>query len=92
MSEQQREVVTRLLTAGNGIDAVIGVVGAGKSTLTDACPIAWEHVPVGGRRAGPAGRLREPLAHRRVLAAADRVRRRPDRHRRLGRRRGRDDR
>ncbi|MFD0303921.1 AAA family ATPase, partial [Streptomyces sp. NPDC127123] len=42
LSEQQREVVTRLLTAGNGIDAVIGVAGAGKSTLMDACRIAWD--------------------------------------------------
>ncbi|MFD4347388.1 AAA family ATPase [Streptomyces coelicoflavus] len=42
LSEQQREVVTRLLTAGNGIDAVVGVAGAGKSTLMDACRIAWD--------------------------------------------------
>ncbi|MFD5328933.1 MobF family relaxase [Streptomyces sp. NPDC127092] len=42
LSAQQREVVTRLLTAGNGIDAVIGVAGAGKSTLMDACRIAWD--------------------------------------------------
>ncbi|MFJ4013967.1 MobF family relaxase [Streptomyces sp. NPDC090026] len=42
LSEQQREAVTRLLTAGNGIDAVIGVAGAGKSTLMDACRIAWD--------------------------------------------------
>ncbi len=42
LSAQQREVVTRLLTAGNGVDAVIGVAGAGKSTLMDACRIAWD--------------------------------------------------
>ncbi|MGW1037854.1 MobF family relaxase [Streptomyces antibioticus] len=42
LSAQQREVVTRFLTAGNGIDAVIGVAGAGKSTLMDACRIAWD--------------------------------------------------
>lgn len=42
LSKQQREVVTRLLTAGNGVDAVIGVAGAGKSTLMDACRIAWD--------------------------------------------------
>lgn len=42
LSEQQREVVTRLLTAGNGIDTVVGVAGAGKSTLMDACRIAWD--------------------------------------------------
>ncbi|WP_010361222.1 MobF family relaxase, partial [Streptomyces acidiscabies] len=42
LSEQQQEVVTRFLTAGNGVDAVIGVAGAGKSTLMDACRIAWD--------------------------------------------------
>lgn len=42
LSEQQRQVVERLLTAGHGIDAVIGVAGAGKSTLMDACRIAWD--------------------------------------------------
>ncbi|MFH8620147.1 MobF family relaxase [Streptomyces sp. NPDC017979] len=42
LSEQQRAVVTRLLTAGNGIDTVVGVAGAGKSTLMDACRIAWD--------------------------------------------------
>lgn len=42
LSEQQRAVVTRLLAAGNGIAAVVGVAGAGKSTLMDACRIAWD--------------------------------------------------
>ncbi|MFE0601694.1 MobF family relaxase [Streptomyces sp. NPDC058892] len=42
LSAQQHEVVTRLLTAGHGIDAVVGVAGAGKSTLMDACRIAWD--------------------------------------------------
>ncbi|MFD3700703.1 MobF family relaxase [Streptomyces sp. NPDC058646] len=42
LSEEQRQVVTRLLTAGHGIDAVIGTAGAGKSTLMDACRIAWD--------------------------------------------------
>ncbi|WP_331717664.1 relaxase domain-containing protein (plasmid) [Streptomyces xanthophaeus] len=42
LSAQQRQAVTRLLTAGNGIEAVIGVAGAGKSTLMDACRIAWD--------------------------------------------------
>jgi conjugative relaxase-like TrwC/TraI family protein len=42
LSDQQREVVTRLLCAGNGVDAVVGVAGAGKSTLMDACRIAWD--------------------------------------------------
>ncbi|MFB6633622.1 AAA family ATPase [Streptomyces sp. NPDC056362] len=32
----------RLLTAGHGVDAVIGVEGAGKSTLMDARRIAWD--------------------------------------------------
>ncbi|MFI1472391.1 MobF family relaxase [Streptomyces wuyuanensis] len=42
LSAQQRQVVTRLLTEGHGIEAVIGVAGAGKSTLMDACRIAWD--------------------------------------------------
>lgn len=42
LSAEQREVVTRLLTAGNGVEAVIGTAGAGKSTLMDACRIAWD--------------------------------------------------
>jgi conjugative relaxase-like TrwC/TraI family protein len=44
LSQQQREVVTRLLTAGLGIDAVVGVAGAGKSTLMEACRIGWDAV------------------------------------------------
>lgn len=42
LSAQQRQVVTRLLTAGHGVEAVIGVAGAGKSTLMDACRIGWD--------------------------------------------------
>ncbi|MFF3625425.1 MobF family relaxase [Streptomyces sp. NPDC002467] len=42
LSAQQRQVVTRLLTAGHGIEAVVGVAGAGKSTLMDACRIGWD--------------------------------------------------
>ncbi len=42
LSEEQRRVVDRLLTAGHGVDAVVGVAGAGKSTLMDACRIAWD--------------------------------------------------
>ncbi|WP_263983810.1 ATP-dependent RecD-like DNA helicase [Streptomyces sp. HPF1205] len=42
LSTEQRAVVERLLTAGHGIDAVIGVAGAGKTTLMDACRIGWD--------------------------------------------------
>ncbi|MFJ3184429.1 MobF family relaxase [Streptomyces sp. NPDC086796] len=42
LSEEQRRAVTRLLTAGHGVDVVVGVAGAGKSTLMDACRIAWD--------------------------------------------------
>ncbi|MFD5575187.1 MobF family relaxase, partial [Streptomyces cadmiisoli] len=42
LSAQQRQVVTRLLTAGHGVEAVVGVAGAGKSTLMDACRIGWD--------------------------------------------------
>ncbi|MFE1271306.1 MobF family relaxase [Streptomyces sp. NPDC058758] len=42
LSKEQTRVVDRLLTAGHGVDAVVGVAGAGKSTLMDACRIAWD--------------------------------------------------
>ncbi|MDP5317385.1 MobF family relaxase [Streptomyces poriferorum] len=42
LSDEQRAAVTRLLTAGNGIDTVVGVAGAGKSTLMEACRIGWD--------------------------------------------------
>ncbi|WP_420783038.1 MobF family relaxase [Streptomyces sp. LPB2020-019-1HS] len=41
-SDEQRAVLERLLTAGHGIDAVIGVAGAGKTTIMDAARQAWE--------------------------------------------------
>ncbi|MGW1493853.1 MobF family relaxase [Streptomyces sp. NPDC002402] len=43
LSEQQKAAVTRLLTAGHGIDAIVGVAGAGKSTLMEACRIGWDN-------------------------------------------------
>ncbi|MGX1956071.1 MobF family relaxase, partial [Streptomyces anulatus] len=42
LSEEQRTAVTRLLTGGHGIDTVVGVAGAGKSTLMEACRIGWD--------------------------------------------------
>ncbi|MYW69095.1 AAA family ATPase [Streptomyces sp. SID8379] len=42
MSAEQRAAVTRILTAGHGIEALVGVAGAGKSTLMEACRIAWD--------------------------------------------------
>ncbi|MEV8476185.1 MobF family relaxase [Streptomyces sp. NPDC051173] len=44
LSAEQRRVVERLLTAGHGIDAVIGVAGSGKTTLMEACRIGWDAV------------------------------------------------
>jgi conjugative relaxase-like TrwC/TraI family protein len=41
-SAQQRAVVERLLTAGHGVDAVVGVAGAGKTTLMAAARAGWE--------------------------------------------------
>ncbi|MER7043653.1 MobF family relaxase [Streptomyces jumonjinensis] len=41
-STEQRAVLERLLTAGHGVDAVIGVAGAGKTTIMDAARQAWE--------------------------------------------------
>lgn len=42
LSAEQRAVVTRLLTVGHGIDAVVGAAGAGNSTLMEACRIGWD--------------------------------------------------
>ncbi|MGP9023199.1 MobF family relaxase (plasmid) [Streptomyces sp. BR1] len=42
LSGEQRAAVSRILTAGHGIDALVGVAGAGKSTLMEACRIAWD--------------------------------------------------
>ncbi|MFD4764275.1 MobF family relaxase [Streptomyces sp. NPDC058439] len=42
LSDEQNAAVTRLLTAGHGIDTVVGVAGAGKSTLMEACRIGWD--------------------------------------------------
>ncbi|MET8832036.1 MobF family relaxase [Streptomyces sp. NPDC004610] len=42
LSAEQRAAVTRVLTAGHGIDAIVGVAGAGKSTLMEACRIGWD--------------------------------------------------
>ncbi|MFJ7497822.1 MobF family relaxase [Streptomyces sp. NPDC097727] len=42
LSGEQTAAVTRLLTAGHGIDTVVGVAGAGKSTLMEACRIGWD--------------------------------------------------
>ncbi|MET9820581.1 MULTISPECIES: MobF family relaxase [Streptomyces] len=42
LSAEQQAAVTRVLTAGHGIDALVGVAGAGKSTLIEACRIGWD--------------------------------------------------
>ncbi|WP_262062616.1 MobF family relaxase [Streptomyces sp. STR69] len=42
LSEQQNAVVTRLMMAGHGIEAVVGAAGAGKSTLMEVCRIGWD--------------------------------------------------
>lgn len=41
-SDEQRAVLDRLLTGGHGIDAVVGVAGAGKTTIMNAARQAWE--------------------------------------------------
>ncbi|MEU4265561.1 MobF family relaxase [Streptomyces argenteolus] len=40
----QRATVQRLLTAGHGVDAVIGAAGAGKTSLLEVCRIGWDAV------------------------------------------------
>jgi conjugative relaxase-like TrwC/TraI family protein len=42
LSGEQRAAVTRLTTGGHGVDAVVGVAGAGKTTLMDAARTVWE--------------------------------------------------
>ncbi|MFE7751363.1 MobF family relaxase [Streptomyces sp. NPDC057428] len=42
LSHEQNAAVTRLLTGGHGIDTVVGVTGAGKSALMEACRIGWD--------------------------------------------------
>ncbi|GAA0924929.1 MobF family relaxase [Streptomyces thermoalcalitolerans] len=44
LAAEQRRVVQRLLTAGHGVDAVIGVAGSGKTSLMEACRIGWDAV------------------------------------------------
>ncbi|MEV4245869.1 MobF family relaxase [Streptosporangium canum] len=41
-SSAQRQVLTRFLCAGYGVDALVGVAGAGKTTLMAAARGAWE--------------------------------------------------
>ncbi|MCY0947297.1 MobF family relaxase [Streptomyces antarcticus] len=41
-SDQQRAVITRLLTDGHAVDAVVGVAGAGKTTIMQAARVGWE--------------------------------------------------
>ncbi|MCY0923198.1 relaxase domain-containing protein [Streptomyces sp. H27-G5] len=41
-SDEQRAVITRLLTDGHGADAVVGVAGAGKTTIMQAARTGWE--------------------------------------------------
>ncbi|MFE1400371.1 MobF family relaxase [Nocardiopsis dassonvillei] len=42
LSREQRLTLARLLTGGHGIDGVIGVAGAGKTTIMAAAKAAWE--------------------------------------------------
>ncbi|MGW7292861.1 MobF family relaxase [Streptomyces xiamenensis] len=41
-SEEQREVLERLLIAGHGIEAAVGIAGSGKTTIMDTARQAWE--------------------------------------------------
>ncbi|MEV2264086.1 MobF family relaxase [Streptomyces anulatus] len=41
-SDEQRAVLERMLTAGHGIDAVVGIAGSGKTTIMDTARQAWE--------------------------------------------------
>ncbi|WP_424212707.1 MobF family relaxase [Streptomyces sp. BI20] len=41
-SDEQRAVLHRLLTGGHGVDALLGIAGAGKTTIMSAARQAWE--------------------------------------------------
>ncbi|GGV45270.1 hypothetical protein GCM10010293_53180 [Streptomyces griseoflavus] len=41
---EQRRVVERLLTAGHGVEAVVGVPGSGRTSLMEACRIGWDGI------------------------------------------------
>ncbi|WP_431921460.1 MobF family relaxase [Nonomuraea jabiensis] len=42
LSAEQRAVLARITGAGHGVEAVIGVAGAGKTTLMEVARMAWE--------------------------------------------------
>ncbi len=42
LATDQRRVVERLLTAGHGVEAVIGVATSGRTSLMEACRIGWD--------------------------------------------------
>ncbi|MEU3189511.1 MobF family relaxase [Streptomyces sp. NPDC006992] len=42
LSAEQRAAVDRALTGGHGVETLVGVAGAGKSTLMEACRIGWD--------------------------------------------------
>lgn len=44
LAAEQRRVVERLLTAGHGVETVVGVAGSGKTSLMEACRIGWDGV------------------------------------------------
>lgn len=42
LSEEQRQIVTRLVTSGAGVDVVIGAAGTGKTFALDGARAAWQ--------------------------------------------------
>ncbi|MEU8708374.1 MobF family relaxase [Streptomyces sp. NPDC048565] len=44
LGDEQRAAVRRLLTAGHGVDTVIGVAGSGKTSIMEACRTGWDAV------------------------------------------------
>ncbi|MEW2267489.1 ATP-dependent RecD-like DNA helicase [Streptomyces sp. NPDC047853] len=42
LAAEQQAAVSRVLNAGHGIDVLVGVAGAGESTLMEACRIGWD--------------------------------------------------
>ncbi|MGW1817356.1 MobF family relaxase [Streptomyces sp. NPDC002125] len=57
----QRATVQRLLTAGHGVDAVIGPAGAGKTALLEACRIGWDAVGMTHAGVSPSPVLAQDL-------------------------------
>ena len=70
LSEQQREMVERLTTSGQGVEVVVGVAGAGKTASLAAAHAAWAASSQRTIGAALAARAASELEHRTGIPAA----------------------